>query len=422
MTIAIALLTLAVGVIAGLAAGLAIGSSAGRARGREQGRTEGAVEAEARLAATALADEARIRDIAAAALAESQRRLVEMNSVAIQELKAENALVDDRRERTVRDLVDPIDQKLKELNDALALIERERARETGRLGEALGNLTELTTSLGRETRTLATAMKDNKARGLWGEMQLRRVVELAGMIEHCDFLTQTTVDGETGRLRPDLIVQLPQSRSIVVDSKVPMSAYLDAVDTEDPSRRRELLEQHTRDVIGHVDELRKRDYSGYVHGALDFVVMFVPGDTFLDAAFESRASWFEDSISKGVFPASPGTLVALLRAISYGWRQEQLAENAEEIAKLGRDLHGRIATMADKFGGVGRGLSTAVRAYNETVGSLEGMLLPAARRFEDKGVRSGRDLPTLSPVDLDARPLTAPEFRPSDDADTPIPN
>lgn len=406
MTIAIALLTLLAGAVAGLAVGLS--------SGRSRGRTEGVAEAEARIAAAAVADETRLRELAAVAIADGQQRLAEFNATQQQEMARQAAEAAARQERTVSDLVDPIDRKLKELNDALTQIERERAKETGRLGEALGNLTELTTSLGRETRTLATAMKDNKARGVWGEMQLRRVVELAGMIEYCDFVTQTTVDGDNGRLRPDLVVQLPQSRAIVVDSKVPMSAYLDAVNTEDTTQRKALLDQHTRDVLGHVNELQRRDYSGYVAGALDFVVMFVPGDTFLDAAFESRASWFEESIAKGVFPASPGTLVALLRAISYGWRQEQLAESADEIAALGRELHQRIGTMADKFAGVGRALGSATKAYNETVASLESRVLVTTRKLEERGIRSGRDLPEATPVEAVVRSLAAPELQESD--------
>lgn len=401
MTMLIALVTLVAGAIAGLAVGLLMGQQRGRA------------EAEARIGATAL-DAERARDITNATLAEALQRLAERNAADQEAAERRAASEAERQGKAVHDLVEPIDRKLQELSRTLTQIEQSRVKDSSELGTSLRALGEVTDALNRETRTLATAMKDNKARGLWGEMQLRRVVELAGMIEHCDFVTQSTVDGDDGRLRPDLIVQLPQSRAIVVDSKVPMTAYLDAVAAEDPVQRKALLDQHTRDVVGHVNELQRRNYGNYVKGALDFVVMFVPGDTFLDAAFESKASWFEDSIAKGVFPASPGTLVALLRSISYGWRQEQLAESAEEIADLGRELHNRIATMAEHFAGVGRALTSATKSYNDTVGSLESRVMVTTRKLEEKGVRSGKVLPDIPLVEAATRAITIAELESGD--------
>lgn len=392
MTFAIALL---IGLVAGIALGFAVGAVLTRSRSGPD----------------TVSDEERLRDLAARVLADSQQRLVEMNTAQQEAIASQAAQAAQRQEKSVHDLVDPIDRKLRELDESLKKIETSRAAQSGELRESLGNLTQLTTTLSRETQILATAMKDNKARGGWGEMQLQRVVELAGMIEHCDFVTQATVSGEDGRLRPDLVVQLPQSRAIVVDSKVPMSAYWDSINAEDPTTRKALLEQHTRDVMGHVNELQKRNYSGYVTGALDFVVMFVPGDAFLDAAFESKASWFEDSIAKGVFPASPGTLVALLRAIAYGWRQEQLADNAEEIAKLGRQVHERVAGLAANFTKVGKSLVSAADAYNETIGTLEGRLLPATRKMEERGIKSAKEIPDLVPIEVVPRPLLAPELQ-----------
>lgn len=392
MTFALALL---IGLVVGIVLGLA----------------GGAVLSRSRSGPDPVSDEERLRDLAARVLADSQQRLVELNTAQQEAIASQAAQAAQRQEKSVHDLVDPIDRKLRELDESLKKIEQSRSTDQGALRTAVGNLTELTSSLNRETQILATAMKDNKARGGWGEMQLQRVVELAGMIEHCDFVTQTTVAGEDGRLRPDLVVQLPQSRAIVVDSKVPMSAYWDSINTEDPAARKALLDQHTRDVMSHVNELQKRNYSGYVSGALDFVVMFVPGDAFLDAAFESKASWFEDSIAKGVFPASPGTLVALLRAISYGWRQEQLAENAEEIANLGRQVHERVATLAANFTKVGKALGNATESYNETIGTLEGRLLPATRKMEARGIKSAKELPELKPIEVVPRTLSAPELQ-----------
>ena len=376
---------------------------------RNGGRRLGYAEAQREALAGGL-DPSVTRDAANAVLADALERLT-AQSLEHQRALAERAATESaRQERTVHAIVEPVDAKLAQLGETLNRIEAERSEQSGQLNERLGNLTALADILGRETRTLATAMKDNKARGTWGEMQLRRVVELAGMLEHCDFLTQQTVTGEDGRLRPDLVVTLPQGRSIVVDSKVPMSAYLDAVNADDPAIRRNHLAQHARDVAAHVTELQRRDYGSYVDGALDFVVMFVPGDTFLEAAFETNASWFEDSVAKGVFPASPGSLIALLRAIAYGWRQEQLAENAAEIADLGRELHERVATMATHLTKVGSSLTSATEAYNKAVGSIESRVLVTTRKLEAKGITSARDLPELTPVETSTRSFSAPEL------------
>ena len=403
-----------IGLLVGIVIGIVIGAVVSFGAGRRSGRRSGHAEAQREALAGGL-DPNATRDAANAVLAEALERLAARNT-ADQRLASERALQDQQRtERTVHDLVAPIDEKLKHLDAALAAIERERSEQSGQLNERLGNLTNLTDDLSRETRTLATAMKDNKARGTWGEMQLRRVVELAGLLEHCDFVTQQTVDGEDGRLRPDLVVTLPQSRSIVVDSKVPMSAYLDAVNADDPAQRRTHLAQHARDVAAHVNELQRRDYGAHVDGALDFVVMFVPGDTFLEAAFETNASWFEESVAKGVFPASPGSLIALLRAIAFGWRQEQLAENAEEIAALGRELHDRVAKMAEHLARVGSSLTSATKAYNDAVGSIESRVLVTTRKLEAKGVSSARELPELTPVETSTRAFSAPELTESID-------
>jgi DNA recombination protein RmuC len=387
-------LTLLVGLLIGGLLGSALGAA--RAMRQQRGRTDEA--------------ETRFRELSAAVLSETQSNLVTMNAERLAEFSAASRVEDERRERTVKELVDPVDQKLRELDEKLARLEVVRSRESGELLEILSGLRTMTSSLERETHTLATAMKDNRARGRWGEIQLRRVVELAGMVEHCDFTTQHTLVGPDQRARPDLIVSLPSARSIIVDAKVPMSSYLEAVNAPDEATRSAHLQQHARDVTQHVNDLTKRDYSSYTSDSLDFVVMFVPGDTFLEAAFESNASWFEDSIAKGVFPASPGTLIALLRAIAFGWRQEQLAENAQEVAELGRQLHERIAVLGEKFAGIGRALTTATRAYNDTVASLEGRVLVTTRRFEEHGVKSSKTLPSLEMVDLAPRPLSAAEL------------
>jgi DNA recombination protein RmuC len=315
------------------------------------------------------------------------------------------------QERSVNALVEPVDKKLRELDQKIETIERARNKESGELKSTLDDLKSIASSLQRETLQLASAMKDNRARGRWGEIQLKRVVELAGMREYCDFTTQQTLVGTETNRRPDLIVSLPNARSIIVDAKVPMSAYLSAMNAADDATRESFMQQHARDVAKHVSDLQNRDYSSFTNDALDFVVMFVPGDTFLDAAFDVNATWFEDSIARGVFPASPGTLIALLRAIAYGWRQEQLAANAQKIADLGRELHERIAVVGQNFAAVGKSLSAATTAYNKTVGSVESRLLVTSRRLEDLAVTSSKSTPQINAIEQIPVPLTAPELQ-----------
>lgn len=398
---------LLIGLIGGALVGLLVGALIGSARARRSEASDSAATVE------------RFRELSAAILAESQQRLVDMNATRMRELSEATDRADTQRERTVRSLVEPIDANLQRLSDKLAEIERSRTNDSAELRTSISGLDQITKALQSETHTLATAMKDTRARGSWGEMQLQRVVELAGMIEHCDFVTQTTVEGDDGRLRPDLVVRLPQARSIVIDAKVPMSAYLDAVGTDDPDQRAAMLQQHTRDLLAHVNELQRRNYSTYVEGALDFVVMFVPGDTFLNAAFEARPSWFDDAISRGVLPTSPGALVALLRAISYGWQQDRLAQNAEEIAAIGAEMHQRLVTFAEKLVRVGAGLTTATRNYNEAIGSLESRVLVSARKLREKGVQVPAELETLQPLELTTRLFSTPELRGDPDGTPP---
>ncbi len=417
MTIVIAVLTL----LAGLVAGVAVGHT----RGLVRGRAEGVAEAETRTQATldaARAEVDRARTDTTEAVKAGLKELIEANARQQRELLERANAATAQQERTVHGLVNPIDENLRRLNDKLAELEQKRTADSASLSTTIDGLRELTTSLQRETQTLASAMKDNKARGNWGELQLKRVVELAGMTEHCDFDTQQHVTGDGGAGRPDLIVKLPQTKAIVVDSKVPMSAYMNAINTEDGEARAQFLKQHASDVMAHVDTLAKRDYATIVDGSLDFVVMFVPGDTYLAAAFEARPTFFEDAISRNVFPASPGTLIALLRAIAFGWQQDRMAKNAEEIRALGAQMHDRLVTFADHLSKVGTALTSATRNYNSAVGSLEGSVLVSARRMKEQGIASTKVLSTPDPVDDPIRTFSAPELvtpileRPTDGA------
>jgi DNA recombination protein RmuC len=352
------------------------------------------------------------RALSAEALAASSEQFLTLAELRFGALEDAAGRESQAREKVVNDLVTPIDTRLGTLQDALVELDRSRTADSARLTELLGQLSVTTNSLQSETKILATAMKDTRARGSWGELQLQRVVELAGMVEHCDFITQTTFEGENGALRPDLVVRLPQSKAVVVDSKVPMQAYLEAVNCHDPAIERGLLEQHAKAVALHVDQLRRRDYSTYVDGALDFVVMFVPGDAFLTAAFEARPSLFDDAIGRGVFLATPGTLIALLRAIAYGWRQEQLTESSAEIARLGQELHQRVAKFAEHLAKVGKSLDGASKSYNDAIASLESRVLVTTRKLADHGVSSAREIPSPTALATVAQPLTAAEFNP----------
>lgn len=353
------------------------------------------------------------RSLSAQALAASNEQFLQLAVTRFGTLEDATAREARARERAVEGLVRPIDERLGSLQEALVALDRQRAAETSQLREMIGQLRTTTETLHSETKVLATAMKDTRARGSWGELQLRRVVELAGLVEHCDFVTQTTVAGDDGPLRPDVVVRLPQAKAVVVDAKVPMQSYLQAVESDDPDTEKRLLEAHGRAVVAHVEALRSRDYSRYVEGSIDFVVMFVPGDAFLSAAFEVRPTLFDDAIGRGVFLATPGTLIALLRAVAFGWRQEKVAESSAEVARLGRELHQRVGIFAEHLAKVGGAIDRAARSYNEAVGSLESRVLVTTRKLADHGVAPPGPLSPPASVDTAVRPITAAELAPT---------
>ncbi len=353
---------------------------------------------------------AEFRALSSQALAASNEQFLQLATTRFGALEDATEREARARERAVEGLVRPIDERLGGLQQALVALDRQRAAETSQLREMIGQLRTTTETLHGETKVLATAMKDTRARGSWGELQLRRVVELAGLVEHCDFVTQATVTGDEGTLRPDVVVRLPQAKAVVVDAKVPMQAYLQAVEADDPDLERRLLDAHARAVLAHVEALRSRDYSRYVDGSIDFVVMFVPGDAFLSAAFEARPTLFDDAVGRGVFLATPATLIALLRAVAFGWRQERLAESSAEVARLGRELHQRIGTFAEHLAKVGGAIDRAARTYNDAVGSLESRVLVTTRKLSDHGVAPAAPLAPPATVDTAVRPLTAAEL------------
>jgi DNA recombination protein RmuC len=244
------------------------------------------------------------------------------------------------------------------------------------------------------------ALRAPVVRGQWGEITLKRVAELAGMVEHCDFVEQHSITAEDGRYRPDMVVQLPGSRRIIVDAKTVLSAYLDAHDARDDAQRTEALGRHAEQVRKRMDELSLKAYWSQFDRAPEFVVLFLPGEQFLGAALDQDPRLIEEGFARGVVLATPTTLVALLRAVAYGWRQERMTAHAEEAGRLGKDLYERMAVLAEHFNDVGHALSKSVSAYNRAVGSLETRILPAARRFKELGVSSDKEIPLLEPAEL----------------------
>jgi DNA recombination protein RmuC len=266
-----------------------------------------------------------------------------------------------------------------------------------------GGLQQQIQGLARETSTLSNALRAPQVRGRWGETTLRRVVELAGMVKHCDFVEQESFSTDTGRLRPDMVVNLPGGRSIAVDAKAPLSAYLDAAGASDETKRREALKRHSQQVADHVGKLAAKAYWSQLQPSPELVVLFLPGDHFLSAALEFNPTLSDDAIARQVLLATPATLISVLKGVSYDWRQHQLAENAEEIRRLAAELYERVLAVQDHYADAGRHLERAVQAYNRSVGSWENRLLPSLRRIRELGAAAGDEPTAPEPIDVVSR-------------------
>ena len=307
--------------------------------------------------------------------------------------------------------VAPLRESLGKVETQVNALESARKEAYGSLTEAVRSLREDQLRLRSETNNLVTALRAPHVRGRWGEIQLRRVVELAGMVQHCDFVEQPTTDDGEGRvLRPDVLVNLPGGKCIVVDSKAPLAAYLDAFATDVTDEARQAaLRDHARQVREHIVKLGQKAYWRQFDATPEFVVMFLPDESFLRAALEHDPTLVEFAADNHVITASPTNLIGLLRAVHYGWQQETIAEGARQISDLGRELYKRLSTMGTHVSKLGRSLDTAVRSFNETVGSLERQVLPQARRFEQHGI-TGIAPPELTPIERQTRVISAPEL------------
>ncbi|MFY8095266.1 MAG: DNA recombination protein RmuC [Niveispirillum sp.] len=306
----------------------------------------------------------------------------------------------EKRSAAIDALVTPIREHLSKFGEAVQGIEQARIGAYSELKTQVAHLMESQGQLRAETGNLVKALRSPATRGRWGEIQLKRVVEMAGMLDHCDFHEQASVNNADGnRLRPDLIVRLPGGKSIVVDAKAPLEAFLDATHAGDDETRLTHLARHARHIRDHMKALGEKRYWAQFDPAPEFVVLFLPGENFFSAALEQDPGLIEAGIDQSVIPATPTTLIALLRAVSYGWRQEALARNAQAISQLGRELHERLSTMADHMAKVGKGLGGAVNSYNAAVASLETRVMVTARRFKELKATAGGELPELPPLD-----------------------
>jgi len=308
------------------------------------------------------------------------------------------------REKAIETMIAPIREALVKTEQQIGRIEKERAESFGNLRASIESVTLGQQALQRETRGLVTALRRPEVRGQWGELTLKRLVELAGMVDHCDFSEQVhTRSDDDAAIRPDMIVHMPDGRDIVVDVKTPLDAYLDAVDAPTDEARAIALKRHANAVAERVRQLSAKSYWAQFAKSPDFVILFIPGDQFLSAALAENPSLLEDAIRQDVIITTPSSFVALLKAVAYGWRQTALAQNAETIRTLAEDLYKRLGVFASHLTKLGRNLGQSVDAYNSAVGSLERQVLPGARKFTELGVRPDREIEGLEPIDKLAR-------------------
>src|SRR6266481_4427981 len=349
--------------------------------------------------------------MADAALRSTQQTFLDSARSTLETVRVEMTGDMTQRQAAVETVVKPLADSLVRLETQIRELESARQRAFGGIEQQLQNLSQSELDLQKETASLVTALRAPQVRGRWGEITLRRVAELAGMVERCDFVEQETYETETGRIRPDMIVKLPDGRTIVVDAKVPLTAYLDAVAATSEADRKNALMRHSQQVAKHVDQLSNKTYWQQFQPAPEFVILFLPGDHFFSAALEYKPALVEDAARLKILVATPSTFIAILKGVAYGWRQEQLAENAEQIRELAAELFDRIVNLQTHFNDIGRSLGKSVESYNKCVGSLESRLYPSLRRIRELGATTAEEPP--APERIDVVPRTPDLFESS---------
>ena len=333
---------------------------------------------------------------------ESFLKLAQENLKQFQ-IKAQHDL--EHKEKSIENMLKPVKEALDKTEQQIRLMENERKEAYGSLTKHLESMAQTQQMLQGETRNLVQALRRPEVRGQWGEMTLKRLAELAGMVEHCDFYEQQHVKTEDGALRPDMIVRMPDGREIIVDAKTPLDAYLSAMEAGDDETRKKELERHARKVRERIRELSSKSYWNQFKNSPDFVVLFIPGEQFLSVALDYDRTLLEDALRQKVILATPTSFIALLRAVAYGWRQEALAENAEHIRKLGEDLYQRLATFTDYLAKLGKSLDSSVAHYNKAVGSFDARILPSARKFTEMGLSAKKPIESMEQIEKIARSI-----------------
>ena len=362
--------------------------------------------------------ESRLREafqaLSADALRTNNEAFLTLAESRLREARTEAAADIDARRKAIEDLLAPMAKTLDQVDQEIRDSERRRVESSAQLLQRIVSLDSAGQSLRDETRRLTDALKRPGVRGRWGELQLKRVVELAGLVEHCDFEEQHTYTAEDRRMRPDVVVRLPGGKHVVIDAKAPLDAYLKALEAPDEAARLTLLADHARQVRVHLTQLAAKGYADHIQPSPDFVIMFLPGEMFFSAALEQDPSLIEFGATgnaRRVIPASPTTLIALLRAVAYGWQQEAMEENARKISDLGKSLYEAVRTLGNHFQTLGTRLQSTLEAYNQAVGSLEGNVLVKARRFRElQAANGGEEVRQLEPIDKIPRMLQAPEL------------